>query len=287
VQLDPGGSAPRCDVFVLVEHPLPWASEIDDDPQLAAVREAVSARLGPEVSLRVQALAADTATEERRVIVYATGDAPFRGYGRREGCGTPGELADLAARLVSEGPPDPVLGGVTDVLICTHGARDSCCGSLGTRLWREMVGTLGVRVWRTSHTGGHRFAPTAITLPDGNYWAYLEPLLLVGIVERSLAAEVGASLLRGCAAFSPLGQVADREILAIHGWDWLSCARFVEERSANRVDLCYASTQGDRGCYDVHLTDGRRMPVPECGGDPALAGKFQPEYQVTRVTAWA
>ena len=48
------------------------------------------------------------------------------------------------------------------LLVCTHGGRDRCCGSDGTRLFQALFPPPGVRVWRTSHTAGHRFAPTAI-----------------------------------------------------------------------------------------------------------------------------
>src|SRR5205823_12655942 len=46
-----------------------------------------------------------------------------------------------------------------DLFICTHGARDACCGALGLPLYeyaRHGYGAdpaAGVRVWRTSHLG--------------------------------------------------------------------------------------------------------------------------------------
>ena len=70
-------------------------------------------------------------------------------------------------------PPSPgrdvglheVEAGARDILVCTHGARDACCGKFGYGFYVEMRGLAavrgdGVRVWRTSHLGGHRFAPT-------------------------------------------------------------------------------------------------------------------------------
>ena len=286
VELDPAGTAPRSDIFVLVEHPLPWPNDIGDDPLLAEVERAARAQAAAGRSLRLQALAVDHASPTRRVVVFAGSDAPFSGYGRLEASGTPDQLADIAATLVASEPPEPVVGRVTDVLVCTHGARDACCGSFGTRLWRD-VETAGLHVWRTSHMGGHRFAPTAVTFPDGNSWAHLDPPLLAGIVDRSLPADVAAAHLRGCAAFSPSVQVADRGVLALRGWDWLSCARFGEERSANRVELCFQAPGGAHGTYDVGLADGRMMPVPGCGDDPADAAKTQAEWRVTRVRAWS
>ncbi|MEL6604928.1 MAG: sucrase ferredoxin [Cyanobacteria bacterium J06614_10] len=59
-----------------------------------------------------------------------------------------------------------------DILVCTHGMRDKCCARFGQPLFREArhlseQGQLpNTRIWQASHIGGHRFAPTAITLPD-------------------------------------------------------------------------------------------------------------------------
>jgi hypothetical protein len=280
VALDPAGTAPRCDVFILVDHPLPWPSDVGDDPLLAEVLQAARERAGAGRSVRLQALAADGGEGTRRVVVFARGDTPFSGYGRLEGVGTTDQLADIAAKLVATQPPEPVRGRVTDVLVCTHGSRDTCCGSSGTRLWRD--GELdGVEFHRTSHTGGHRFAPTALTFPDGNYWAFLDPPLLQGIVHHRLPAAVAATHLRGCAAFPPAAQVADGALLAARGWDWLSCARVAEELSESRIAMQFETPDGERGHCDVDLCRGRRMPIPDCGSDPATAAKSQDEWHVT------
>ena len=283
VDLDPGGTAPTADVFVLVEHPLPWPKDVGDDLTLAAVvRAASEAAEGRRV--RLQAIAVDASAPTRRVIVFTATRSPFSGYGRVEGVGLAEGLPELTRALVAA-PPPALASGVTDVLVCTHGTRDACCGSLGTRLWRDADGDL-VRVWRTSHTGGHRFAPTAVTFPDGNYWAFLDAQLLAGILDRSLDPSVAAAHLRGCAAFSPPLQVADRAGLEARGWAWLASARFGEERSSNRVELCFQAPDGARGGYDVCLSEGRRMPVPDCGNDPATAAKSQVERSISHTRSW-
>lgn len=284
VDLDPAGTAPRCDVLVLVEHPLPWPSDLADDPLFAELEEVVATVAGNR-SVRVQALVAGGDTAFRRVTVFAAGDGPFRGYGRMHGVGRLEEIPDLVRTLLGVEPPPPATSEVTHVLVCTHGGRDACCGSLGTRLWLDGRGLGDVEVWRTSHTGGHRFAPTAITFPDGNVWAHLDVETLAAIVDRSLPAAEAARHLRGCAAFPPAVQVADRAVLAERGWSWLDAARFGEERTERRIGLCYETPDGVRGDYDVCLAEGRRMPVPDCGNDPTTATKSAVELRVTRLVA--
>jgi hypothetical protein len=286
VGLDPGGTAPRADVFVIVEHPLPWPSDLGDDPLLSALERIAREHAGSGRSVRLQAVAVDPEALTRRVIVFHGGSPPFSGYGRLEGAGIPEQLPEIVAGLVGAEPQPPVTGRVTDLLICAHGSRDTCCGSLGTRLWLDLDGSLDVRVWRTSHTGGHRFAPTAITFPDGNYWAHLDADRLRGVVDRTLPAETAAGHLRGCASFTPNVQVADRAVLARLGWGWLDCARFGEQRSPRRVQLCFEAPDGERGGFDVWVDEARQMPVPDCGGDPATATKVQSEFRVARLKAW-
>lgn len=102
------------------------------------------------------------------------------------------EVATIAALLDSDVVDTPEAdepgGGPIDVLICTHGRRDVCCGKFGTalalRAEKVLRGT-GVRIRRTSHLGGHRFAPTALVLPEGTLWAFADDDLLVRLIERS------------------------------------------------------------------------------------------------------
>ena len=53
------------------------------------------------------------------------------------------------------------------LLVCTHGSRDRCCGREGGALFQRLFREAPDMVWQSSHLGGHRFAPTALSLPDG------------------------------------------------------------------------------------------------------------------------
>jgi len=53
------------------------------------------------------------------------------------------------------------------VLVCTHGSRDRCCGTLGGMVFASLARQKPAWVWQCSHLGGHRFAPTLLTFPDG------------------------------------------------------------------------------------------------------------------------
>ncbi|HEV7721523.1 MAG TPA: sucrase ferredoxin, partial [Iamia sp.] len=170
--LDPAGSAPATPALVLVDWPLPWpraADEIEALTPLAGVAR---------VQLVVPTDGDDAAG--RRVRAYAR--RPGRAtYGRAEGRAPRDGVAALAVELLAAAAAAEGTAPL-EVLVCAHGARDRCCGSLGTRL--ALAGGGEVTVERTSHLGGHRFAPTALTLPDGRYWAFLDPDVLAAVVRR-------------------------------------------------------------------------------------------------------
>jgi hypothetical protein len=284
IELDPGGTAPVAGVFVLVELPLPWPHEVGSDPLIAAVGRAATAVVGDR-AVRVQAVVGEHRRSIRRAVVFVAADGPLTGYSRLEGAGTVDELPGIVADLLAT-PPPPVASRVTDVLICTHGSRDRCCGSLGTRLWQNAAGR-GARVWRTSHTGGHRFAPSVATFPDGNFWAYVDDSVLTGIVDRHLPSATAVKHLRGCAALTPELQIVDREIFGRSGWDWLDCARIGVLKSRTRAHICYQSPTGEHGCYDACLSEDRPVPIPVCGEALEAPTKMQRQLRVTRLKAWS
>lgn len=61
-------------------------------------------------------------------------------------------------------------------LVCTHGRRDRCCSRLGIALLQALESAATAEeVWHCSHLGGHRFAPTALYLPQGILYGRLAP----------------------------------------------------------------------------------------------------------------
>ena len=280
--ISPIGSAGAYDGFVLVEHPLPWSKDVGDDADLTPIVAAIDAAKARGERWRIQALV-PTDAEERRVIVYRRGEGePV--YRRSEGS------RDEVAELMSA--PGAAADG-QDVLICTHGRRDVCCGTAGTDLWKRLSERLhvlgrGVRLWRTSHTGGHRFAPTAMVFPSGQYWAWLDADILRRVVHRDGDVNAIVSHYRGSAAMAtPTLQAAEREAFAAEGWDWLGYRRWgrasPEENEENVVSIEFERPDGSRGRYDVTVVVERMMGVPICGEPIEAAVKSEPDLRVSRV----
>lgn len=286
--VDPIGTAGSYDGYLLLEWPLPWPRDLSEVPALAPVLDALVG-----TGLRLQGLVPlDGDEEARRVIRYARRPGPgFAGFERAERLVPVDGVVDAAIALASGADGDPSgarAASTDDVLVCTHGTRDVCCGSLGTALVLALsqdparFGST-VRLWRTSHTGGHRFAPTAIVLPQGTVWAYLDDDALRRVVWREGPLDDLLPRYRGCAGLgSPAVQVLEREAFGDVGWGWLDWTRSGEELDDGGVRLEATSPAGERRSWEGVVDVTRQVPVPECGRPIEEAKKSEPELHVTR-----
>jgi hypothetical protein len=243
---------------------------------LAALRPALSAAGG-----RLQAMVAPGDAAHRRVILYRRREGPFLRFARHHLDVDPTDVVDAATALLTgteEGGTDttPDQGDppeTGDLLVCTHGRRDRCCGSLGTDLAMTLLASPdplgpGVRVSRTSHTGGHRFAPTAMLFPEGTSWAFADAALLDTVAHRR--GDVAAVLphYRGCVGIgAPALQAAERAVLAQVGWSLWDRPRWGEDVGDGRVRFHVEDPDGGAtAVWDVTVGSGRQLPVPACGG---------------------
>ena len=191
------------------------------------------------------------------------------------------EVAALISAATSPGDQGDLSSAATDVLVCTHGRRDTCCGARGIELLNQLVRrpTFGppLRLWRTSHTGGHRFAPTAVVLPAGTLWAWADPQLLQDVV--SGAGDVGdlMSHYRGCATVgSPSQQAVERAVLEEVGWALFGSAR----RAIDLDDGAVRLETELAGTWEATVREGRRVAQPDCRTPPELAKKAGVEWVV-------
>lgn len=280
-EVDPVGTIGSYRAFLLVEWPLPWPRDIGEIPELRPLALTLSRTHG-----RLQGLVPEQRDGgTRRAVLYRADPGPFVAYRRTEVEGPPQEIVSLASGLLDfAAPADPADGLGRELLICTHGVRDRCCGSLGTRLAAAMVDEAGpdgtTTVRRTSHTGGHRFAPTAILLPEGTGWGYLDEGLLRRIVHRSGPVADVLPHYRGCAGLtSPRIQAVERVVLAEVGWDLFDRARHGSEEDDGTVRVTVGRADGEQ-VWAARVRTGRILPVPGCGTPIQPEGKTAEELVV-------
>lgn len=334
---DPGGTAGHHDAVLCVEVGLPWGRDISEHEPFSTLGTGP----GPDGrTWRPQGLvpAGDTGGRTR-VLAFeqpadARGGAVAAPYERREWWVEPEAVVDLCRSLVDcdaggvarfDARRVAVPEDVVDLLVCTHGRRDACCGSGGTALAESLDPTTdGARVWRTSHTGGHRFAPTAWSFPDGLAWAHLDEPAAEAVLAGDVAA--AAARCRGASSLAPgPAQVADRVGLQRHGARWAMARRVTEVVSFDRRTLTTtvrvtadlldpadpaapavaataaadtAETTGARGAgghppgssarpfgYEVTVVVERHVPQPSCGAVDGPEYTTSPVWAVDRAVA--
>lgn len=276
----PAGSAGFARRVLLVELPLPWPKKIDQHELLAGLDL-------DDKTIKVLGIRASEATEldQHRVICWERTE-PFRGYVRTETTVDRPSLTPLLRALAESGPraviePDDIDPATQDLLICTHGTRDRCCGQLGTRLHSDLNGAFSstVRMWRTSHTGGHRFAPTGIHFPHGTTWSTLTPELTVAIVDQTCPTSGLDAHYRGNLGIQGRpAQIAEGATFLDQGWSWL-----VEER-ATHVDsdgpAVVATVRSAHHTATITMSEHEAVPVPTCGEDLEASTKATPQFRI-------
>ena len=235
-----------------------------------------------------------------RLIYLRRPEGPFAGYEKMEYLLPDEDLVAAVEALFGE--PEEAsrfekhrrdTRGVRDLVVCTHGSHDACCGKFGYPLYeglrREHAEPDGLRVWRASHLGGHRFAPTLVDYPEGRYWGRLEPWAVERLVLRDGPFSEIGRFYRGWSGFeSRFEQIAEREILTREGWRWtgyLKKGRVLtldaDERRAE-VLIEYASPDGEvSGSYwAVVEENGSVLTQIDSGSEPLQEAR---QYRVSRL----
>ncbi len=267
IALDPRGTAFAADTVTFIATPAAWPKPVFAHPLLTGLAPRMNTTIGVTRNFAFR----QDASSDDRVLVYIYSGPEMTG---KSYLVPPPHLPELILNqddrwLSGEPAPSRVLA------VCTQGSHDVCCGADGTR-FAAAAADRDVTVLRVSHTGGHRFAPTALFVPDRRMWAHVDLALLDAILERSCEPREIIGRCRGSIAAPPgPGQVAECEILARIGWEWRPDSVSVDEDTV--------IVRGTTGSYRVEVRPRRVVPTVSCRADGGLPAKTWTEYEVTGV----
>jgi hypothetical protein len=209
------GSAGCHQVILAFELDPPWTPRLTGSRAGGAALDAALDAVG-RLPGNVRVLALEPATPSPdgrvRVLAFDRGGGRFSAYSRREYGVLPETLPAVLHQLAETGttPADSVHGGDRgrDLMVCTHGSRDACCGKFGYPLYRRLSELAaregnGLRVWRCSHLGGHRFAPTLLDLPSGRVFGRVAENDAEALLAGGAARAPRRHWRRGTASCSP------------------------------------------------------------------------------------
>lgn len=322
--VDPIGSAASHDAYMCADVPLPWQRDISMSEPFASLCDPPAASiLGDDGRRwRPQGLVPRKVTRDRggepparvRITTWEQREHPDNdataptqrnsdavGPLRRSDWTVDESDSVALLRSILSGDPqrlDPFTDFRDEVsdpafYVCSHGQRDICCGSLGMDVFGgldELANRWDGEIRRCSHTGGHRFAATGISFPDGYAWAHVNPQVVDAIINRRVTPRELALHVRG-STLVPKGppQTIDRLGLIETGWDWVDATRSIElvgfERRSMATDLRVSAVlaDGQERVYEARVGVERFVPQITCGVIT------EPEYDVEpiwRIEDW-
>ena len=269
------GTAPVAQSWIIIEQSGPWGREaLADshlDRDLGEALVAASAGSGTTVLLarHPDRLERDDASGSRGGTrnVWVAHTAPGHTRMRHGISADPAEIASWDFNALAKGSLPPFGTSTRDsiLFICTHSGRDQCCAVLGRSLMGatmdRLEGHARASVWEASHIGGHRFAPTALSLPSGSVFGRLDIDDILRIRADDEQRIVSTINYRGRSSFPQPLQVAEIAI-----------------RESEQVI--------DRDVLDVlWVTDGRAVPFAPGQGIPASSA-LQVEVRHVDGRAW-
>ena len=150
--------------------------------------------------------------------------------------------------------------------VCTHGSRDACCAVVGRPIYDELLSSVShderTLVWEMSHLGGHRFAPTVLTLPSGSVHGRLSAAETIEMRAANADEMVYLNGFRGHGWFPAPLQVAGiavRNVYDIKEAGAIDVLRVVNDRAVPA--LTNVLLLDDRVETEVRHTDGRTWRV--------------------------
>lgn len=236
------GSAPVENAYLILELPKPWPKKVKAEGVIAEFKPLLKG-CKEEVKLLVTP----------RIDWLPLCQRPWALLVRwREGRGLvqelPAQPEEIRAALNSapEGEPIPLY------LVCTHGTRDRCCGTLGYPVYRELAEKGLRKVLQVSHLGGHRYAPVVMALPEWRFFGHLDP---EGFLELDSHLQQGRAQLKGYRGHGRLPkevQPIEAHLWEQHG-DSLLGIRSASELKSGEMLVKARFQDGTLRCYQAKL----------------------------------
>ncbi|MBI8999401.1 sucrase ferredoxin [Corynebacterium sp. CCM 9185] len=309
------GTAKKGTTYLIVEHAHGWGRDVLDGDALGAeltgrIRELVDSAGAAFHLIRRPGRDTREGAPVRAYLIFTSSPDPDAPPPTIEAYDLPGGMEDIFALDLSGPELNTALGARRVphplVLVCTHGKRDLCCAVKGRPMASAMraaassmetllrrrngdpcaVGgaeqAAGINdtvdvVWESSHTGGHRFAPSMILLPWGYSYGRMSTDQGMAMLATLARGELPLPGLRGRGCYDGPGQAAEVHVaaeLSAKGYPVapgeLVVSAVEDPAGTDTVRRTVARPGGGR--WSVELRHRELPPVlKSCGKEPAAA----------------
>lgn len=282
-QENPLGTATYATHYIVMEVDPPWEKSVEDSRSIPPLLPALLQKSKQRgISYRFQGIMPDDEYSQlgmRRIAIFTSSEHEISQFKKEEFLVPEEEIGRFLPHLINDSSENfdsfRQTQKTRDILVCTHGRKDRCCGKFGYPLYqymRENFSQNEVRIWRTSHTGGHRFAPTLIDFPEGRFWSHINEDLVSVLINKETHIENLSRHHRGLGSLPAIGQIIEGELFMQQGWRWCGLIRSIKvgvndgTNIEGVVDVLDPQTQAQER-YSVTLKRHKDRLIPAGCGD--------------------
>ena len=299
----PIGSASNFDKYLLIGVPTPWKSEITESEKFP---KKIKSLLEKNSNLLETTKILGFNTEDRyddinktHIILFAKTKGNFEKFEKFEFLSDQKNLEKLILHLLNSNYKNHSSkinqnNNSRDLLICIHGARDTCCASIGYPIYEKILSSQQsskINVFQVSHIGGHRFAPNIIDMPDGRNWVKISKDSIDEFIDQKKPMNSFKENYRGWTILkNGFEQIAEREVFSIEGWDWINkkiisiqTLETTNLLNSKLIEIKYANSDGTKNKkIHVEVKKTKKLPVLKCTKNEIT--EYSQQYQVIKVT---
>lgn len=119
---------------------------------------------------------------------------------------------------------------MNDIFVCIHGERDQCCGKYGLNIFNEFskqieLNNFNYRVWKSTHIGGHRYAPTFYEAPSMRWYGLFSAEDISSYLNRNSDNFKIQNNYRGMSGLqNKYAALVENELFKKYSWKWLNAS---------------------------------------------------------------
>ena len=184
---------------------------------------------------------------------------------------------------------------LNEIFVCIHGERDQCCGKYGLHLYQDFQNQISskfhsqFRVWKSTHIGGHRYAPTFYEAPSMRWYGLFDSNDIPYFLNREEPHFKVKNNYRGInGIMNKYALLAENELFKKYSWNWIKAENknyevtAIEGTESAQVDFyynLYNSSDLTKTSYLIHfdkITEG----ISSCGSSDVKNVK---QYEVQEI----
>lgn len=164
-------------------------------------------------------------------------------------------------------------------IMCTNGEYDICCGKFGMPVYLDLAkGKYGSQTWETTHIGGHRFASTFVCLPHGVvYGRVREGKVAENLIDEFEHGKINLSSYRGRSCHAYEVQAAEYYLRKETGITGITGFIFKNLKEDDKKYVVRFLSPPDNGTHKVRIRQDKSALkiIKSCGENPSYIPQFR------------